>query len=108
MENIEQGIFIRGTLVGVKQDSFVNRATSEVFPFTAIGICTPFVNSFGIETPMTKEIRISKEKLNDAAFMKSLSDNHMALVELEIGVGDFKNLYVGKSAVLNVLKPKQA
>jgi hypothetical protein len=100
MKNL--GIFIRGTLIGTKNDSNTNKKSGEVFNYTALGINLPFTNSFGQESTITKEIRISKNKLNDAAFMQSLKDNFNNLVELEIGVGDFKNLFVANSAVLKV------
>jgi hypothetical protein len=101
MKNL--GIFIRGTLIGTKNDSNTSKKTGEVFNYTALGINLPFTNSFGQESTITKEIRISKTKLNDAAFMQTLKENFNKLVELEIGVGDFKNLFVANSAVLKVM-----
>lgn len=101
------GIYIRGLLIGIKNDSNTSKKTGEVFTYTALGVNLPFTNSFGLESMITKEIRISKQKLNDAAFMKSLQDNQGNQIELEIGVGDFKNLFVANKAVLNVLSSAQ-
>jgi len=100
---MDSGIFIRGHLIGTKNDSNTSKKTGEVFNYTALGINLPFKNSFGHESTITKEIRISKQKLNDAAFMKSLEENHGKLIEIEIGVGDFKNLFVANGAVLTIL-----
>lgn len=97
------GIFIRGKLIGTKQDSNKSKVSGEVFPYTAIGINVPMTNSFGIKTFITKEVVISKDKLNDAAFMKSVNDSFEKDVELEIGVGNFKQMYVPITSVLTVL-----
>jgi len=107
MNKIEHGIFITGQLIGIKQGSYTNRQTGEVFPYTALGISLPFLNSFNQQDNLIKEIRIGKDKLNDASFMKALSDNCNAIVKLEIGVGDYKNLYVTKGAILEVVQPAQ-
>ena len=104
---IEQGIYITGQLIGTKQGAYVNKVTGESFPYTALGISIPFVNSFQQQDSLIKEIRIGKDKLNDASFMKSLADNHNAIVKLEIGVGDYKNLYVVKHAILEVIQPSE-
>lgn len=100
---MDLGIFIRGHLIGTKNDSNTSKKTGETFSYSALGINIPFKNSFGHESVMTKEIRISKQKLADAAFMKSLEENYGKLVELEIGVGDFRNLFVANNSVLTVL-----
>ena len=97
------GIFIRGKLIGTKQDSNKSKVSGEVFPYTAIGINVPMTNSFGIKTFITKEIVISKDKLNDAAFMKSVNESFEKNVELEIGVGNFKQMYVPITSVLTIL-----
>lgn len=101
------GIFIKGRLIGTKNGFNLKKGTGERFDYVALGIDIPFINSFNIVTSMVKEIRISLDKQKDAAFMKSLQENHLAIVELQIGVGDYKNLYVSKDAVLNVLEPAQ-
>ena len=100
---MDLGIFIRGRLIGVKNDKNTSKKTGEVFNYTALGIDLPFTNSFGVKSTITKEIRISKQKLNDAAFMKYLQEHHNKLVEIEIGIGDFKNLFVSSTAVITVL-----
>lgn len=100
---MDSGIFIRGRLVGVKDDSNTSKKTGEVFAYKALGVELPFTNSFGFTSSLIKEIRISKQKLNDAAFIKSLSDNNSKQIELEIGVGDFRNLFVANHAVLTVI-----
>lgn len=106
---MEYGIFIKGKLIGVKTGFNTKKGTGERFEYVALGIDIPFVNSFGISSTLTKEIRISQDKQKDAAFMKSLQENHLAFIEIEIGVGDYRNLFVSKNAVINVLeKPLQA
>ena len=52
---------------------------------------------------MTKSARISADKQNDSAFMKSLIDNHLKMVELPVNLGDYRNVYVDRDAVLVVL-----
>jgi hypothetical protein len=104
MNELQSGIFIRGKLIGTKTDSNKSKVSGEVFPYTALGINVPMTNSFGIKTFITKEIVISKDKLNDAAFMKSVNDNFEQFVEIEIGVGNFKQMYVPFTSVLTVLK----
>lgn len=105
--SIEQGIFIRGKLRGTKNDSFTNRQTGEVYPFTALGIDLPFTNSFGIRSFITKEVRISKDKLKDSSFMKTLNESFEKYVELEISIGDFKNLFVSNNCVITVLSEEK-
>ena len=75
----------------------MNKKTGEAVNYQAIGVDTLFVNSFGVETSITREIRLSKEQSSDAIFMRSLTDNHNKFIEVEIGVGDFKNIYVHKN-----------
>lgn len=104
---MECGIFIKGRLVGIKNGFNIKKGTGERFDYVALGIDIPFVNSFQMQTSMVKEIRISTDKQKDAAFMKSLEENYLAVVELQIGVGDFRNLFVSKDAVLNILEPAQ-
>ena len=104
---MELGIFIRGQLIGTKNDSNTSKKTGETFSYSALGINIPFKNSFGHESIMTKEIRISKQKMNDAAFLKSLEDNYNKYVEIEIGVGDFRNLFVTQNATLTILDVNQ-
>jgi hypothetical protein len=99
---MEHGIFIRGTLIGTKDDSYRTK-DGQNRPFKALGINVPITNSFGFKSSITKEIRISEQKQNDAAFMKSLADNYQNDVELEISIGDYKQLYVPQSSVLTVL-----
>jgi hypothetical protein len=100
---MDSGIYIRGVLVGTKDGSYRNKAGENV-PFKALGVNVPIINSFGFESFITKEIRIGTQKLNDAAFMKSLTDNFNNFVELEIGFGDFSRIYVPNNAVLNVIQ----
>ncbi len=99
---MEHGIFIRGTLIGTKDDSYRTK-DGQTKSFKALGINVPITNSFGFKSSLTKEIRISEQKQNDAAFMKSLSDNFQKEVELEISIGDYKQLYVPQSSILTVL-----
>ncbi len=99
---MEHGIFIRGTLIGTKDDSY-KKKDGQTQTFKALGINIPITNSFGFNSFLTKEIRISEQKQNDAAFMKSLSDNHQKQVELQISIGDYKQLYVPQNSVLTVL-----
>lgn len=101
--SIEMGLFLRGRLVGVKDDFEINTKTKERYDYKALGIEVPFINSFGMSSPLTKEVRIGQDKLNDAAFMKSLHDFQNDFIEVEIMVGGFKKLFVTKSAVISVL-----
>jgi hypothetical protein len=97
------GVFIRGKLIGTKNDNHKSKVSGELFPYTAIGINVPMTNSFGIKTFITKEIEIPKQKLNDANFMKTVNDSFEKFVELEIGVGNYKQMYVPITSVLTVL-----
>lgn len=101
------GVFLRGLLVGTKSttNKYTDKATREVKTtlFTEIGIEVEFVNGFGQCQKMTKSARISADKQNDSAFMKSLIDNHLKIVELPVNLGDYRNVYVDRDAVLVVL-----
>jgi len=110
MNAIQTGIFLRGVLVGTKLTK--NRWTdqsgkAQETSYTEIGIEVSYVNGFNQEQKMTKTARISSEKEKDAAFIKSLSENYMALVELPVNVGDYRNVYVDAKAVLVVIESAQ-
>ncbi|KGK00282.1 hypothetical protein [Thalassotalea sp. ND16A] len=104
-QNIEAGMFVRGLLVGTKtvNKEFKKDGQLQSTQHQYLGIERAFVNQYNQEQTMVMDISISKQKQNDSAFMKSLSDNHYNIVELKINVGDFRNVYVDKDAVLNVL-----
>lgn len=108
--DIQTGIFLRGILVGTKLTK--NRWTdqsgkAQETSYTEIGISVSYINAFEQEQKITKTARISTVKEADAAFIKSLSDNYMALVELPVNVGDYRNVYVDSKAVLLVIEPAQ-
>lgn len=105
--SIQTGIFLRGVLVGTKLTK--NRYTDKSGQahensYTEIGIEVSFINGFGQEQKMIKTARISADKEKDSAFIQTLQDNHMALVELPVNVGDYRNVYVDSKAVLLVIE----
>lgn len=106
--SIQTGIFLRGILVGTKLTK--NRWTdqngkAQETSYTEIGIEVSFINGFDQEQKMIRTARISAEKEKDSFFIKTLSENHMALVELPVNVGDYRNVYVDSKAVLLVIEP---
>ena len=106
--SIQTGIFLRGLLVGTKLTK--NRWTDQngkpqETSYTEIGIEVSFINGFEQEQKMIRTARISADKEKDAFFIKSLSENHGALVELPVNVGDYRNVYVDAKAVLLVIEP---
>lgn len=101
---MESGIFIRGVLIGTKDGSYKN-GKGETVNYKALGINVPITNSFGFESFISKEIRIGTQKLNDATFIKSITDNFNSFVELEVGFGDFSRIYVPNSAILKIIEP---
>jgi hypothetical protein len=104
---MEKGIFLRGILVGTRvvNRNYTNaQGQPQTSTFTEIGIEDEYTNSFGRVQKITRSVRISAEKEKDAAFMKSLNDNHLALIEIPINVGDFKSLYVDSSATIEILE----
>tara|TARA_B100000809_G_C15115808_1_gene522375 strand:- start:262 stop:606 length:345 start_codon:yes stop_codon:yes gene_type:complete len=105
--SIQTGIFLRGILVGTKLTK--NRYTdkngqNQENSYTEIGIEVSFINGFNQEQKMVKTARVSAEKEKDAFFIQTLSDNHGALVELPVNVGDYRNIYVDSKAVLLVIE----
>ncbi|PCI57425.1 MAG: hypothetical protein COB45_04280 [Gammaproteobacteria bacterium] len=107
MSQIQTGIFLRGVLVGTKltKNRYVDKnGKSQENSYTEIGIEVSFINGFNQEQKMIKTARVSADKEKDAAFIQSLSDNFMALVELPVNVGDYRNIYVDSKAVLLVIE----
>lgn len=107
MNNIQTGIFLRGTLVGTKltKNRYVDKnGQNQENSYTEIGIEVSFVNGFGTEQKMIKTARISSDKEKDAMFIQTLAENHNALVELPVNVGDYRNVYVDSKAVLLVIE----
>ena len=105
--NIQTGIFLRGVLVGTKltKSRWTDQSGKpQETTYTEIGIEVSYINAFNQEQKMTKTARISSEKEKDSAFIQSLSDNYMALVELPVNVGDYRNVYVDSKAVLLVIE----
>ena len=105
--SIQTGIFLRGILVGTKltKNRYTDKSgVAQENSYTEIGIEVSFINGFDQEQKMIKTARISSDKEKDAAFIKSLSDNYMALVELPVNVGDYRNVYVDSKAVLLVIE----
>lgn len=104
--SIETGTFLRGNLVGVRDQSR-DYSDANGHPKTSkwkeIGIETQIMNSFGRPQTITKVVRISSDKEKDAAFMKSLAENHNQLIEIPVNVGDYKSLYVDSSATIQLL-----
>ena len=108
MNQIQTGIFLRGRLVGTKLTK--NRYTdkngqAQENNYTEVGIEVSFVNGFNQEQKMIRTARISTDKEKDAMFIQTLSENHGALVELPVNVGDYRNVYVDSKAVLLVIEP---
>ena len=108
--DIQTGIFLRGILVGTKLTK--NRYTdksgqAQENSYTEIGIEVSFINGFKQEQKMIKTARISSDKEKDAMFIQTLSENHGALVELPVNVGDYRNVYVDSNAVLLVIESAQ-
>lgn len=107
MDTIETGIFLRGVLVGTKTtpNNYIDKnGQRQSSPYLEIGIEVSFINGFNQEQKLIRTARISAEKEKDSAFMKSLSDNHMALVELPVNIGDYRSCYVDSKAVLIVIE----
>ena len=105
--SIQTGIFLRGILVGTKltKNRYVDKnGQNQENSYTEIGIEVSFINGFDQEQKMIRTARISAEKEKDAFFIKTLSDNHGALVELPVNVGDYRNVYVDSKAVLLVIE----
>ncbi len=108
MNSIQTGIFLRGVLVGTKltKNRYVDRnGQNQENSYTEIGIEVSFVNGFNQEQKMIRTARISAEKEKDAMFIQTLSENHGALVELPVNVGDYRNVYVDSKAILLVIEP---
>lgn len=108
--SIQTGIFLRGVLVGTKltKNRYIDKGgVAQENSYTEIGIEVSFVNGFGTEQKMIKTARISADKEKDAMFIQTLSENHGALVELPVNVGDYRNVYVDSKAVLLVIEPAQ-
>jgi len=108
---MESGIFLRGVLVGtrdIKRNYTNNNGEQKTTEYKEIGIEVEYKNTYGRSQTLTKNIRISEDKTRDASFMKSLSDNHLALIELPVNVGDFKSLYVDSSATVDVIQSANA
>ena len=107
MSNSMTGVFLRGLLVGTKSttNKYTDKITREIKTtvFKEIGIEVEFINGFGQSQKMTKSARLSADKENDSAFMKSLTENHLKRVELPVNLGDYRNVYVERDAVLIVL-----
>jgi len=107
---IQTGIFLRGILVGTKltKNRYIDKnGQNQENSYTEIGIEVSFVNGFNQEQLMVKTARISAEKEKDAFFIQTLSENHGALVELPVNVGDYRNVYVDSKAVLLVIEPQK-
>jgi len=107
---IQTGIFLRGILVGTKltKNRYIDKnGQNQENSYTEIGIEVSFVNGFNQEQQMIKTARISAEKEKDAFFIQTLSENHGALVELPVNVGDYRNVYVDSKAVLLVIESKK-
>ena len=102
---MEQGIFITGRLIGTKVQTNTKRNSTETYSYDALGIDLPITNSFGVKTTITKEVRVSKDKMKDSSFIKSVQDNLIAIVKLEVGVGDYQNIFVSRHAILEVIEP---
>jgi hypothetical protein len=108
--SIQTGIFLRGILVGTKltKNRYTDKSgVAQENSYTEIGIEVSFINGFEQEQKMIKTARISSDKEKDSFFLQTLSENHGALVELPVNVGDYRNVYVDAKAVLLVIEPAQ-
>jgi len=106
--NVVTGTLVRGVLVGTKQNKNVwtdKQSQKQESTYNVIGIETSFLNGFNQEQTRIIEVRISTAKEKDSAFMKSLNDNHMAVVELPVILGDYRSVYTDSNAILTVLTP---
>ncbi|XPF92677.1 DNA-binding protein [Colwellia sp. RE-S-Sl-9] len=104
---METGIILRGKLLGVRPTvrKYTNANGEEkTTNFTEIGIETYGSDGYGGVRPFVNNVRISAEKEKDSAFMKSLNDNHFAIVELPVQLGNFQSIYTDRNAVLSVLE----
>ncbi|KGJ86860.1 hypothetical protein [Colwellia psychrerythraea] len=107
---IQTGIFLRGILVGTKltKNRYTDKSgAAQENSYTEIGIEVSFINGFNQEQKMIKTARVSSDKEKDAMFIQTLSENHGALVELPVNVGDYRNVYVDSKAVLLVIEPAE-
>lgn len=107
MNNASTGIFLRGILLGTKSttNNYRDKKTGQMntTTFTEVGIETEFVNAFNMPQKVIKTARLSSDKEKDSAFKNSLADHVHKLVELPVNLGDYRNIYVDKDAVLKVI-----
>lgn len=101
----EQNLFLRGKFAGYRQSprNYMKDGKRVDVVDHQVGIEKEIDSGFG-KQKIYVTANIIQAKLNDAAFMKSCTENVGKYVEFPVFVGSFQTLLVGSESVITVIQ----